>query len=466
METHLVQSIHGKQLLVVEKFTFSRQKILKSGEIFWRCTKKSTNCTAKIFTLGIENLVTRSHLVHNHEPEENKLNRKIISSACKRKAQEDISEKPSKIIRCELEKNLPETITTLDVTNIRRNIYYSRRKLLPGPLPKNVTEVHEILNSYSVKTSKNESFVFINSLHDNIIVFSCETNIRSLCGMDYIYMDGTFSYCTKYFLQLFTIHGLKNGHYIPLVFCILRDKRSETYAKLFAMLTSQIFERYSLRFQPIEVFIDFETAIHVAVRNTWPATKVNGCRFHLHQAWYRKIQSLGLSSEFKNKDSEIGRWLKHTFGLTYLCPDEVGDCFAFDLYSDKPHHPDVEKYADYLLDTYIDENAKFPPQMWANASPSIIHTTNACESFHSRFNGSFYATHPSIYIFIEKLKEFQIDTYVKLQSVHIPLKMNDKKTKVKLDTLTNLRAHLFSGKITRLHFVKCVSYYSTYNNIS
>lgn len=460
MEISFVDSDNGKRLLVVNKYTFSKQKVLKSGEVFWRCTKKSSNCAAKVFTLGAEHLVSRSQLEHNHEQNVSKLNRKVISSACKRKAVDDISEKPAKIIRRELAKELPETITTTCLTYIRRNLYNARRKFLSGPLPQNKAEVHNIVRASNIKTSKAESFVFINCPVSNIIVFSCETNVRSLCEMSKVYMDGTFSYCTKHFLQLFTIHGLNNGHYIPLVFCLLPDKRSETYVRLFEMLTTEIFGRYSTTLRPSEVFVDFEKSIHTAVQVIWPTAKVNGCRFHLHQSWFRKIQSLGLTGEFRNKDSEVGRWLRHTFGLTYLNPDEVGDCFALDLFAEKPIHSELDKYADYLLETYIEDDAPFPPSLWATATPSIINTTNACESFHSKLNESFYSTHPSIYIFIEKLKEFQIDTYVKIQSVHIPAKVKDTHTKQKLRTLRELCEQLNNGTMSRLHFVKCVSFYS------
>jgi hypothetical protein len=33
--------------------------------------------------------------------------------------------------------------------------------------------------------------------------------------------------------------------------------------------------------------------------------------------------------------------------------------------------------------------------------------TNACESFHHNFNDSKYKTHPNLFVFLEKLKEFQ-----------------------------------------------------------
>jgi len=36
---------------------------------------------------------------------------------------------------------------------------------------------------------------------------------------------------------------------------------------------------------------------------------------------------LGLTIEYKNKNSEIGKWLHYVFGLTFLSPDEVGNVF-------------------------------------------------------------------------------------------------------------------------------------------
>lgn len=60
-----------------------------------------------------------------------------------------------------------------------------------------------------------------------------------------------------------------------------------------------------------------------------------------------------------------------------------------------------EKYANYLLDTYIDENSKFPPQIWACKTESLCRTTNNRESFHSHFNDQF--SHLAINIFLKIL---------------------------------------------------------------
>lgn len=74
-----------------------------------------------------------------------------------------------------------------------------------------------------------------------------------------------------------------------------------------------------------------------------------------------------------------GRQLKHTFGLTYLSPDKVGDCFVFNLY-DKPYYTDIAKYANYQFETCIDEDAKFPSKMQANAKLSIIQWVSLWDS--------------------------------------------------------------------------------------
>jgi hypothetical protein len=54
-----------------------------------------------------------------------------------------------------------------------------------------------------------------------------------MCQQDTLYMDGTFEFCTKFFGQLFTIHALCNEVYVPVVFCLLKNKSKSTYLRLF-----------------------------------------------------------------------------------------------------------------------------------------------------------------------------------------------------------------------------------------
>nr|CAI5849249.1 unnamed protein product [Callosobruchus analis] len=84
--------------------------------------------------------------------------------------------------------------------------------------------------------------------------------------------------------------------------------------------------------------------------------------FSISKGW-RKVQQLGLASEYKNQQSPIGNWLNHLFGLTFLPPAEVGECFAQDFMSDKPQDSKVDQFTDYLVDTYIDSDSKFLPEI-------------------------------------------------------------------------------------------------------
>jgi len=89
--------------------------------------------------------------------------------------------------------------------------------------------------------------------------------------------------------------------------------------------------------------------------------------------------------------------------LIYLNPEDVDYCFSIDLYNTKPNDDRLDKFYDYLKNTYIDERAIFPPKVWAEASSELTKSTNACESFHAHFNANFNHSHPNIFIFIKKI---------------------------------------------------------------
>jgi len=82
--------------------------------------------------------------------------------------------------------------------------------------------------------------------------------------------------------------------------------------------------------------VDFEKAAHNAVLQIFLNCKIACCNFHLGQNWFKHIQQHKiLSSEYLNNDSEIGKWMKYFFGLSYLPPEEVSDGFG-DLMSIAP----------------------------------------------------------------------------------------------------------------------------------
>ena len=169
-------------------------------------------------------------------------------------------ERPSKIFRSAAENTDSSSICVSDVRAIRQTIYRARRKILPQ-LPKSADEVFDVLQTLEPKTNRGENFVYVVDRQKHIIIFTCYTNLKFLCESATIYMDGTFQFCTTFFSQLFTIHGFRNNHYLPLVFCVLGNKTTESYKNVFYLIKEACNSKDLFR-NPRNVMIDFEKAIH------------------------------------------------------------------------------------------------------------------------------------------------------------------------------------------------------------
>ena len=78
-------------------------------------------------------------------------------------------------------------------------------------------------------------------------------------------------------------------------------------------------------------------------------------------------------------------------------PDEVEDIFFEEFTSILP--PELRDFADYLVDNYMTFESTYPPTLWASSNVED-RTTNACESFHAKFNKLFLEAHPNIFVFL------------------------------------------------------------------
>jgi hypothetical protein len=59
--------------------------------------------------------------------------------------------------------------------------------------------------------------------------------------------------------------------------------------------------------------------------------------------------------------SAWGKWLRYTFGLTFLDPNDVHKAFTSELLPIRPACPKLAKFSDYLVNNYIGDDAKYPP---------------------------------------------------------------------------------------------------------
>ena len=288
-------------------------------------------------------------------------------------------------------------------------------------------------------------------------MFSTETNLKFVSEPDiHLFADGTFQYCPKFYYQLYTIHVFRNGQYIPCAFFLLPDKTKQTYINMFQHLV-QSCPQSEVNIDISVLHLDFEIAVHEAVLSIWPNVLIKACQFHLGQAWYRKIQNLGLSGEYKDSASDIGKWLKKFFGLSYLESADVADCFAFNILQDAPDNEKAMKFADYVLNTYVDERAKFHSRIWADPNLYSKRTTNGCENFHRQLGAMFYSSHPNIFDFAEKLKTIQTNNYLKIRASMNGIPMENPQ-KQKIVNMREIQNDFITGIITRTDDFRKIAY--------
>jgi len=133
---------------------------------------------------------------------------------------------------------------------------------------------------------RNVYLIIMTMTRKNVILFY-RINFEIVWLWDKNFVDGTFAYWAKFFLQLFTIHWAKNGYYtFSLMYPLLHNKSSTTYNLLFNVykgkcssigLDSNLLIILWLAF-------DFEHCIRVAYKAVWLLISIVWCRFHLTQS--------------------------------------------------------------------------------------------------------------------------------------------------------------------------------------
>jgi hypothetical protein len=111
MEWSISETNRGKKSLLYDGFTYRIDSLLKSGDISWRCTLKT--CKARLRTES--KLLISANTEHNHDTDARKVERQQIHVSVKRKANNDIAERPSKLIRSELQTGEEQHLTDNDL---------------------------------------------------------------------------------------------------------------------------------------------------------------------------------------------------------------------------------------------------------------------------------------------------------------------------------------------------------------
>ena len=228
---------------------------------------------------------------HNHMPDEEK----VTSIRVKAKLCDLARAEPLKSLQqlyCDLTtgEDMPEEAAEIlipDFTGCRTQMYNARRKKFPQ-LP--TTREAVSLQGEWIQTSRGDNFL----LHSDStkLIFTTQTNLKILTNSTTLLMDGTSKVVQRIYSRLFTIHRLYRGFYIPLVYCLLPDKRRETYHEVFDTLRRKMAET-NLVLNPTKLMLDFESGLLPALRTQFPNATIKGCYFHHIKAIWSHVQDLG-----------------------------------------------------------------------------------------------------------------------------------------------------------------------------
>jgi hypothetical protein len=79
-----------------------------------------------------------------------------------------------------------------------------------------------------------------------------------------------------------------NGNYVPLLFALLPSKEKAVY-RTFWNVVFKLCDDQNFKFVPKTINLDFELGMVNLLSEEFREVEIKGCRFHLGQAWNRKI---------------------------------------------------------------------------------------------------------------------------------------------------------------------------------
>ncbi|CAG9315619.1 unnamed protein product [Blepharisma stoltei] len=159
-------------------------------------------------------------------------------------------------------------------------------------------------------------------------------------------------------------------------------------------------------FSPKAFQIDFEMAVINAIAILFPYAQIRGCFFHFSQCFWRKIQELGLATNYKTDGSALRSYAKVIQSLA-LCPlDQIDEAWEI-IASFEPEGERVQEFTAYFMRTWLLSNAKFRREFWNHFDNDGMRTTNNLEGYHHALNKLVGAAHPNILKFIEIIKNEQ-----------------------------------------------------------
>ena len=129
MEVTVIETNKGHKSVLCEGFRYRLDVETKSGDLSWRCSAKG--CKARVRTDAVPTLVIQQMNDHNHESDDRGNARHVLRVNAKRKAVDDLSARPSKVIRSELQTMNEKSLEPKDLKCVEKGSLQKEEENLP-----------------------------------------------------------------------------------------------------------------------------------------------------------------------------------------------------------------------------------------------------------------------------------------------------------------------------------------------
>lgn len=316
-------------------FVVGNNGYIKDKSDYFKCrNSKSLKCngTAKMINEKLEER-------NQHTCGSTKEELEVIKGKAELKKLAEKANNPNKIAFDEFTASLdPSVATQISYYNGMESAMRWRRKQITPPIAKSLYEIELIFGqSQSLLNDEQRYFKYFKmavktSTHSEAkpkyaLVFYGDQVGSLLNSSDAtdLFCDATFSVCPTYFYQYLVIHfevkKESESFVMPGVHILMPAKSSDLYEEVLRSIAAKL-----PLFKPRKLMADYEVAISNSFEIIWPDISVSGCWFHMNQAIFRKVQTLGLSVQYAENES-IRDHVRCLMGIALLPPEAIMEAF-------------------------------------------------------------------------------------------------------------------------------------------
>ena len=202
-------------------------------------------------------------------------------------------------------------------------------------------------------------------------------------------------------MQLYTVHGVKNGRNVIGMYALLTNKQQHTYERMLRHV-----EILTGNANPTSISVDFERAVINACSTGYPLSELSGCFFHLSQNVYKRVQETHLTDLYQN-NVVFRTNIRMICALAFVPLQDVVHSFEM-LCRHRGANGHEQVILDYFERTYIGvlqarvrRPPMFPHALWYTHNRvlnRLPRTTNVVEGWHHVFKTSVGQCHANIII--------------------------------------------------------------------